>query len=181
MDWTAFTLVIPIFRWIKKRLDIAALERRVLERERNVEKREIELGALIKTRDENIKHLPDLVFLEPSSLHYILGQIKHVCEIQFTITNRSIFDITLTKFTAKPEFQGHVLAEISDVNDREIKKQSAISFMITYNLQEVTTRLIEELTQQRSRMVWRFEMHGYFRSDFGTFERSQGDSVVASN
>jgi len=178
MEWSALTLVIPIARWTKKRLDIATLERRVLAREKAVEVREVELDELIKIRDANIEHLSDLVSLEVSSMNYVFGQIQHVCEIQFTVTNRSIFDITLTRFTAKPQFQGSYLSPLSDVDEHEVKKQSATNFYVVYNLQEVTVKLISTLIEQQSRTRWHFEMTGYFRSNVGDFEKTAGNGIT---
>lgn len=177
MDWTWFTLVIPVARWTKKRLDLAAIEKRISQKEQAVSKKEAELDELVKLQEYNVEHLPDLILLQVESLHYQLGQIVEVAEIQFTVANRSIFDVTLHKFTANPHFQGYKLPKLQDIEERKVSKQSATSFTVIYDLPQPTVKLIGSLEQTKSKTIWGFEMHGYFRSEIKDFDKSQTDSI----
>lgn len=178
MDWTTFTLIIPIARWAKKQFDIARREKHVSAREQDVARREKQLEELIELRNHNIEKLPDFIFLEVSSVNYGLGDVTKIAEIQFSITNRSIFDVILHKFTARPLYEGRKLANIQDVEERKITKQADTSFMVTYNLQESTAKKLEELQQTKGRAYWQFEMHGYFRSEVREFDKEQSGSLM---
>lgn len=145
MDWSWITLVLPVYRWTKKRLDLAAIENHISQKEQAVLRKEAELDELVKLQKHNVEHLPDLILLRVERVGYQLGRIVQVAEIQFTIENRSIFDVTLHKFTATPVFQGHKLAKIQDVEERNVNKQSATSFPVIYDLPQPTVKLIESL------------------------------------
>lgn len=178
MDWTTFTLIIPIARWAKKQLDIAGRERRVLARENEASRREKELSELVELRDYNIKHISDLIYIEPSYLSYVLSPVSNIAEMQFLITNRSIFDLILHKFVVRPKYETQELTDISKVEERTIPRQSGVGFNVKYDLQLPMAEQIKIKRQNKDRAHWQFEMHGYFHSTVGDFEKQQSSSLT---
>ncbi|MFC1980177.1 hypothetical protein ACFLVS_04945 [Chloroflexota bacterium] len=178
MDWATLTLVIPIARWAKKQFDVATREKRAQAKERDVVRREEGLNDLIGLRDHNIEHMSDLVFIEPDSVSYSLGRISKMANMQFLITNRSIFNIKLDKFIVRPQCESQELSTVSEVEERKIVKQSATAFTINYDLQLPTAQLIEEQLHRGQGIHWQFQMHGYFHSEVGDFEVTQNKSLT---
>lgn len=178
MDWTIFTLVIPLGRWIKKQSDIAGRERRVSAREKVVTKREKELDALIKLRESNIANIANLIFLEPDYVNYRLGEMTNVADIQFLIRNPSIFDVRLTKFVVQPTLESQRLAQISVVEERMIQRQSVTSVLVTHELQSPMAEHIKDKQARQKTVGWDFRMKGYFHSEIGDFEKEQGTSFT---
>jgi len=178
MDWTPFTLIIPIARWAKKQFDIAGRERRVSAREKDVAKRETELNELIELRDYNINHISDLISIEPTYISYVLSPVSNTAEMQFLITNRSIFEVTLHKFIVRPKYEAQELADISQVEERKIPRQSGTGWNVKYELQLPLAEQIKVKRQNKDRAHWQFEMHGYFHSKVGNFEKQQSSSFT---
>ena len=178
MDWTVFTLVIPIGKWVKKQLDVAGREKRVSAKEKDIARREKELSELIELKEQNIGQLSNLITIEPTYMSYLLSPVSNIAEMHFIITNRSIFDVTLHKFIVRPKYESQELTDISEVEERKIKRQSATGWQVKYDLQIPTAEQIKVKRQNKETANWQFEMRGYFHSDVGDFERQQSSGFT---
>ncbi|MEE9203226.1 MAG: hypothetical protein V3U31_08535 [Dehalococcoidia bacterium] len=171
MNWANLTLIIPVGRYLKRLLGVTARERRTLAREQVVVAKEQQLGELIAIREQNEQNIVNLLRLEAQDVQCSLGTRAQAAEIHFMVRNHSIFDVVLHKFIVKLLFQNDPIGTLSDVEEHKISKQGASAFTLRQALQPSVVEEIRQRHERHDRASWSFDMHAYFRSPVGDFER----------
>ena len=115
VDWVTFTAIsVGIVAFLLQVLgifDIIAFVSKWLEL-RTREKRIEDLEELDKIRTTNLDDIPNFVEVKVILLQHRLSDAAPKVDLQFTINNRSIFDLKLERFTYKPQLTGVPGAEL---------------------------------------------------------------------